>query len=145
MSWLFWAGVVTACGASYQLLVKMLAGQAPVYFITACIGAIVLLGSSIMLATSQQTVSISQLGGKTLSLILLLGVVTFGLEVGYNLMYKAGAPLTYARMLTTAGVGLILVAAGVLLYNEKLSPYQLAGIMLIIAGLGMLTLKGNAS
>lgn len=143
MNWLFWVAMVVLTSVGYQLSIKLLAGQAPVYFITACIGLSVFTYSCLVLGTQSFSLSSIQFTPKLIAILVFLGLTTFGVELSYNHMYAAGAPITISRAIAMGGGALILALLGVLFFHEKLSPYQLAGIFFTIAGLVMLTMKSS--
>jgi drug/metabolite transporter (DMT)-like permease len=70
-----------------------------------------------------------------------LGLVVVGLEVGYIYAYKAGWPVSTAQVVQAAVVAIILIFVGYLLYKESLTWNKIAGIIVCLAGLGLINLK----
>jgi uncharacterized membrane protein len=64
-----------------------------------------------------------------------LGLSIIGLELGYLLAYRAGWNISTAGILSATGVALLLIPVGLLAFKEKLSPYNILGIVLCLAGL----------
>jgi drug/metabolite transporter (DMT)-like permease len=64
-----------------------------------------------------------------------VGVSIVGIEVGFLLAYRAGWRISLASTATAAAVAVLLIPAGALLYGERLSAANVAGIVLCIAGL----------
>lgn len=71
----------------------------------------------------------------------LLGLVIVGLEVGYIYAYKAGWPVSTAQIVQSAVLAVILIFVGYLLYKERLTWNKLAGIVVCLAGLGLINMK----
>lgn len=73
------------------------------------------------------------------SYVLALSLV--GLEVGFLLVYRAGWNIGIAAVLVNVVASLILVPVAIFLFKEKLSPVNLIGILVCLAGLVMLNWK----
>lgn len=71
----------------------------------------------------------------------LLGVVIVGLEVGYIYAFKAGWPVSIAQIVQSAALAVILIFVGYLLYQEAITWNKLLGILICLAGLGLINLK----
>ncbi len=70
-----------------------------------------------------------------------LGIAIFGVEIGYILIYKAGWEISKASLVANICIAVILVAMGVMVYSEAISPKQWVGIALCISGLVLVNLK----
>ncbi len=70
-----------------------------------------------------------------------LAFALVGLEVGFILVYRAGWNISIAAIVVNAVVTVLLVPVGILLFSEKLSPMNYAGIAVCIAGLVMVNVK----
>ena len=57
------------------------------------------------------------------------------LEVGFLLAYRAGWRISLGSTATAAALAVLLVPTGVLLYGERLTGANVAGIVLCIAGI----------
>ena len=66
-----------------------------------------------------------------------LALALVGLEVGFLLAYRAGWNISVAAIVVNVAGTLLLVPVGVLFFKEKLSPVNLLGILVCIAGLVM--------
>lgn len=64
-----------------------------------------------------------------------LSLSVVGIEVGFLLAYRAGWQISKAPLVSTALGTLVLVPAGVLLFSERLSLSQAAGVGLCLLGL----------
>ena len=70
-----------------------------------------------------------------------LGLVIVGLEVGYIYAYKAGWPVSTAQLVQSAVLAVILIFVGYLVYHEDLTWNKILGILVCLAGLGLINLK----
>lgn len=70
-----------------------------------------------------------------------LGIVIVGLEVGYIYAYKAGWPVSTAQIVQAAILAVILIFVGYTLYKEAITWNKIVGIIVCLAGLGLINLK----
>ncbi len=63
------------------------------------------------------------------------------IEIGFLLAYRAGAELSSAAVLTASVVAVSTLIIGALLFRESLSVMKVAGIMLCLGGMGLMTWK----
>jgi uncharacterized membrane protein len=70
-----------------------------------------------------------------------LGLTIVGLELGYLLAYRAGWNISIAGIFSNATVALLLIPIGIVLFNEKLSSFNLLGILFCTLGLILVNWK----
>ena len=70
-----------------------------------------------------------------------LGIVIVGLEVGYIYAYKAGWPVSTAQIVQAAILAVILIFVGFLMYKERITWNKVVGILVCLAGLGLINMK----
>ena len=70
-----------------------------------------------------------------------MGLAIVGLEAGNILMYKAGWNISVGSLINNITVSIILLFVGLLLYKEKITPTQITGIVLCLAGLVLVNRK----
>ena len=70
-----------------------------------------------------------------------LAVAVVGIEFGFLLVYRAGWNLGIAAVLTNVVASLILVPVAILIFKDKISWVNIAGILVCLAGLVMLNWK----
>lgn len=70
-----------------------------------------------------------------------LGIVIVGLEVGYIYAYKAGWPVSVAQVVQSAVLAVILIFVGYMLYKEAITWNKIVGIIICLAGLGLINMK----
>lgn len=68
----------------------------------------------------------------------LLAFSLVGLEVGFLLVYRSGWQIGLAAVLVNVVASLILVPLAIFIFKDKLSPINLIGILVCLAGLVML-------
>ena len=70
-----------------------------------------------------------------------LGLCILGLEFGYILAYRAGWEISMAGIVSATVVAIVLIPIGLFIFKEKMSVYNLAGVILCILGLVLVNLK----
>ncbi len=71
----------------------------------------------------------------------LLAFSLVGLEVGFLLVYRSGWNLGLAAVLVNVVASLLLVPVAIFVFKDKLSPVNIIGILVCLAGLVMLNWK----
>lgn len=71
----------------------------------------------------------------------LLALSLVGLEVGFLLVYRVGWNIGLAAVLVNVVASLILVPVAILVFKDRLSPINIVGILVCLAGLVMLNWK----
>ena len=71
----------------------------------------------------------------------ILGFVIIGLEVGFIYAYKAGWPVSMAQIVSSSVLAVILILVGRLLYGEAVTWNKVVGILVCLAGLGLINWK----
>lgn len=71
----------------------------------------------------------------------ILGIAIVGLEVGYIYAYKAGWLVSTAQIVQASVLAVILIFIGYLFYHEEITWNKVAGIIVCLAGLGIINLK----
>lgn len=70
-----------------------------------------------------------------------LAVAVVGIEFGFLLVYRAGWNLGIAAVLTNVVASLILLPVAILIFKDKISWVNIAGILVCLVGLVMLNWK----
>jgi uncharacterized membrane protein len=66
---------------------------------------------------------------------LALAVVIVGLDLGFLFLYRSGFEVSLGALVTQSAAALLLLAVGVVVFREKLTIANVAGLMLCLAGL----------
>ena len=64
-----------------------------------------------------------------------VGLAIVGLELGFILAYRSGWNVSLAGIVSASAVAIILLPIGIIAFREKVSPLNLLGVALCIAGL----------
>lgn len=72
---------------------------------------------------------------------IVLGLIVVGLEVGFIYAYKAGWPVSIAQIVQATILAIILIFVGYGLYNETITWNKVVGILVCLAGFGLINLK----
>lgn len=70
-----------------------------------------------------------------------LGIVLVGLEVGFIYAYKAGWKVSAVQIVTSSILGVILIIVGYVGYKEAITWNKIVGVIVCLAGLGLINLK----
>lgn len=70
-----------------------------------------------------------------------MGVAILGIEISFLLAYRAGWNVSVAALVTNAAVTVVLLPVGLLAFKERLSPVQIAGLVLCVIGLVLINRK----
>jgi len=71
----------------------------------------------------------------------IMGIAIVGLEVGYIYAYKAGWPVSLAQIVQASILAVILIFVGFLVYKEAMTWNKIVGIIVCLAGLGLINMK----
>ena len=66
-----------------------------------------------------------------------VGVAIVGIELGFVVAYRAGWRISVASLVANVSTALLLVAVGLVFFRERLSGRGALGIVLCMAGLGL--------
>ncbi|MDH3400618.1 MAG: hypothetical protein OEM03_06575 [Chromatiales bacterium] len=134
---MFWLSMAMLIGANvaYHVCQKTIPGVAnpmvsvSVTFLVATLASIALL--PVFIGDSGVLVELRRLNWSSV----LLGITIIGIEVGFLLLYRSGWNISLASIVVNALVALSLVPVGILLFKEKLLGTDVAGILLLLAGI----------
>lgn len=70
-----------------------------------------------------------------------LGIVIICLELGFLLAYRQGWTISLTSLVANTTVALILIPVGLLLFKDHLTPLNIVGAVLALAGLVLVNLK----
>jgi drug/metabolite transporter (DMT)-like permease len=68
-----------------------------------------------------------------------VAVSAVGIEIGFLLAYRTGWSINIGSLVVSVAVALLLIPTGALLFREHLSAANVAGIVLCLAGLVLVT------
>ncbi|HKA38063.1 MAG TPA: hypothetical protein VKH43_14655 [Thermoanaerobaculia bacterium] len=70
-----------------------------------------------------------------------VAIAIVGVEVGFLLAYRAGWDVSVGSLVVSAAVALLLVPVGLVLFRERLSAANAAGIVLSVVGLVLMMIR----
>jgi len=123
---------------AYHVLNKSVAPNAHPFASLVVTYAIALAGSLAILAFDTRAGVGTALGGVNWASYV-LGIAVVSLELGFLLAYRAGWALSLAAVYSNVAVGMLLLPVGILLYRESLNSANLAGLVLALISLLLMT------
>ena len=70
-----------------------------------------------------------------------VGISIVGVEVGFLLAYRAGWDVSVGSLVVSAAIAVLLVPVGLLMFHERLSAANVAGIGFSVIGLVLMMLR----
>lgn len=130
-----WLALAIACTVAYHLVLKLTpAGVNPLlslmltYALVTAVFGIILLVSPSGFEWKQE---LRQLNWTALA----LAVAIVGLDLGFMFLYRSGFEVSLGALVTQSAAAALLLAIGVLVFREKLSMANAAGLALCFIGL----------
>jgi multidrug transporter EmrE-like cation transporter len=134
-----WLGIAIAATVAYHLVLKLTPPGANPYLSLAITYAVVTVVFSVIYAAVPGSVplkaAVAELDWTTLG----LGVAVVFLDLGFFMLYRGGFDVSLGQLITQSAGALLLLLIGVAFFAEKLSLVNVAGILLCIAGLWMVS------
>ena len=137
----FWLGLAIVAAAAYHIVLKLTpAGVNPYLSLTVTYAVVTLVFAGAYLALpgpGTLRVSIGQLNWTAL----VLGLVVVFLDLAFLMMYRGGFDVSLGQIVSQSGTALLLLLAGFAFFSEKIDAAKVAGIVLCIAGLWLISRK----
>jgi len=138
---MIWLGVAIAGAAAYHVVLKLTpAGVNPYLSLAVTYAVVTLVFAAAYLALpgpGTLRMSIGQLNWTAL----VLGLVVVFLDLAFLMMYRGGFNVSFGQIISQSGTALLLLLIGVAWFKEKLTPINIAGILLCVAGLWLINKK----
>lgn len=77
--------------------------------------------------------------------VVVVGIAAMLIEIGFLLAYRTGWNISFTGTLVGAVGALLLIPIGMIAYKEKISIWNLLGILLSILGLALVSIKTEKS
>lgn len=130
-----WLSLAIACTVAYHLVLKLTpAGANPLLSLLVTYMLVTLLFGAILVVTPggfEWRQELRQLNWTAVA----LAVAIVGLDLGFLFLYRSGFEVSLGALVTQSAAALLLLAIGVLVFREKLSAANAAGLVLCLAGL----------
>jgi multidrug transporter EmrE-like cation transporter len=131
----FWLSLAILCTVGYHLVLKVTpAGVSPLLSLMLTYALVTLvLGVILLLAPGafDWRQELRQINWTALA----LAVVIVGLDLGFLYLYRGGFEVSLGALVTQSAAALLLLVVGVVVFREKLSVANVAGLALCLAGL----------
>jgi multidrug transporter EmrE-like cation transporter len=132
---LAWLALAIACTVGYHLVLKLTpAGVNPLLSLLVTYALVTMLFGAILLVSSggfEWKQELRQLNWTALA----LAVAIVGLDLGFLFLYRSGYEVSLGALVTQSAAASLLLAVGVLVFKEKLSAANAAGLVLCFVGL----------
>jgi multidrug transporter EmrE-like cation transporter len=132
---LTWLALAIACTVGYHLVLKLTpAGVNPLLSLLVTYALVTALFGALLVVTPggfDWRQEARQLNWTAIA----LAVVIVGLDLGFLFLYRSGFEVSLGALVTQSAAALLLLLVGVLVFKEKLSAANAAGLVLCLAGL----------
>lgn len=136
-----WLAVVIVATIAYHLVLKLTPAAANPFLSLAVTYALVAVGFvGLFFATSAG----AAVGGSLRALnwtALALALVVVCLDLGFLMLYRSGFEVSLGQLITQSAATLALLLIGVAWFQERLTLANIAGILLCVAGLWLVSRK----
>ncbi len=130
-----WLALAIACTVGYHLVLKLTpAGANPLLSLMLTYALVTAVFAAILLVSPggfEWRQELRQVNWTALA----LAVVIVGLDLGFLFLYRSGFEVSLGALVTQSAAAALLLAIGVLVFREKLSLANAAGLVLCFVGL----------
>lgn len=138
---LFWLGLAIVGAAAYHVVLKLTPVGVNPYLslaVTYAVVTLVFAGAYLALPGPMTTrAAVGQLNWTAL----VLGLVVVFLDLAFLMMYRGGFEVSLGQIVSQSGTALVLLIVGVAFFSERISAAKVAGILLCIVGLWLVSKK----
>jgi uncharacterized membrane protein len=132
---LTWLALAIACTVGYHLVLKLIpAGVNPLLSLLVTYALVTALFGAILLVTPggfDWRQEARQLNWTAIA----LAAAIVGLDLGFLFLYRSGFQVSLGALVTQSAAAMLLLLVGVLVFKEKLSAANAAGLVLCLVGL----------
>ena len=133
-----WLGVAIVSTVAYHIVLKLTPAEANPFLSLTVTYMVVALGFAVIYAVSPATAPLRAELGLLNWTALGLGVAVAVLDFAFFMMYRVGFPISFGQLVTQTAAAVFLVLLGVAFFKDKLSPANIAGILLCVAGIWLI-------
>lgn len=134
-----WLGVAIASAAAYHIVLKLTPAGVNPYLSLAVTYTVVTLAFGVaylaLPGSGTARASFAQLNWTAW----VLGLVIVFLDFAFLMMYRSGFDISLGQIVSQSGTALLLLLVGTAFFSEKLSLANVAGIVLCVAGLWLIS------
>ena len=137
----FWLGLAIVGAAAYHIVLKLTPIGVNPYLslaVTYAVVTVVFAGAYLALpGPAPLRAAVGQLNWTAL----VLGLVVVFLDIAFLMMYRGGFEVSLGQIVSQSGTALLLLLVGFLFFSEKVDVAKIAGIVMCIAGLWLISRK----
>jgi multidrug transporter EmrE-like cation transporter len=136
---LAWLLLAIAASVAYHLVLKVTPGAVhPVFSlaVTYAIGAVAFFGCYALLPDAPPAHEAARAVNWTAAG---LAVAVIGIDIAFLMLYRSGFEVAFGQNVTQSATAIILVGIGALVFREKITAVNVAGIALCVAGLWLIS------
>ncbi|HZF14744.1 MAG TPA: hypothetical protein VE046_02260 [Steroidobacteraceae bacterium] len=134
-----WLGTAVVATVAYHLVLKLTpAGANPLLSLTVTYVLVTTAFASLYAVMSGGVPLRESLHALNWTAVV-LGVSIVGLDFGFLMLYRSGFDVSLGQLVTQSAGALVLLLVGVAFFQEKLSLANVAGIVLCVAGLWLVS------
>lgn len=135
---LAWLALAIAGTVGYHVVLKLTPPTVnPLVSLAVTYGGVAVLLALAALLVPQPAADTGSLGRLNWTVVG-LAVTIIALDLGFLMLYRSGFEVSLAQVVTQAAAALALIVVGVAFFRERLSPANVAGLMLCVAGLWLI-------
>ena len=136
---LTWLGVAVASAAAYHVVLKLTPAGANPYLSLAVTYLVVTAAFSVAYFALPGSGTVRQSFAQLNWTAWVLGLVIVFLDFAFLMMYRSGFDISLGQIVSQSGTALLLLLVGTAFFSEKLSLANVAGIVLCVAGLWLIS------
>ena len=138
---LMWLTIAIVATVGYHLVLKVTPGAVNPFLSLAVSYAVVTVAFVAIYATLPGTASLREsVQVLNWTAIALAGAIVF-LDLGFLMLYRAGFNVSLGQLVTQSAAALVLLLVGVAFFRDRLSLWNIAGIVLCIVGLWLINFR----
>ena len=136
---LTWLGVAVASAAAYHVVLKLTPAGANPYLSLAVTYLVVTAAFSVAYLALPGSGTLRQSFTQLNWTAWVLGLVIVFLDFAFLMMYRSGFDISLGQIVSQSGTAVLLLLIGTAFFSEKLSLANVAGIVLCVAGLWLIS------
>jgi multidrug transporter EmrE-like cation transporter len=138
---MIWLGIAIAATVGYHVVLKLTPAGANPYLSLAVTYAMTTVAFATVYAVVPGSPPLREAWGQLNWTTAGLGAVVVLLDLGFLMLYRGGFDVSLGQIITQSAAALLLLLLGVAFFAEKLSPANIGGILLCVAGLWLINQK----
>lgn len=130
-----WVAVAIGGNVLYNISQKSIPSGAPPLLSLLVTYAVAFVATALLLPLAPEKVQIREGIARLNWASVGVGVAIVAVELGVLLAYRAGWRMSVATLTVNSALALVLVPVGIIVYRERMSAANVAGLVLCLAGL----------